>query len=142
MQKFKTTLRGYDPRAVNAFVDDVIKQVEQMILEKKDYLEQIAKLEMEVKHYQTLERSLNQTIIAAQETGEQLRRIVKQESRLIHEEARKNANRIVNDALLRAEKIETQTNLMRKNISVFKHRLRNVIAAQMEMIDEIEILDL
>lgn len=149
MQKFNKTLRGYDPKEVNAFIDDVISRVEKLVLEKKDQEEQTLKLKQEVQdltkqveRYKMIEMTLNKTIVAAQDSGEQIRRIAKQESELIIKEARDNANRIINEALLRAEKTEYQTNLMRKNINVFKRRLRNMITAQLEVIDDIEVLDI
>jgi cell division initiation protein len=149
MQKFKRTLRGYDPKEVNTFLDDVIGQVEKMVLEKKDRDDQITKLKAnitnlsaQIERYKMIEMTLNKTIVAAQDSGEQIRRMAKQESELIINEARKNANRIINEALLRAEKTEYQTNLMRKNISVFKRRLRDMIESQLEIIDDIEVLDI
>ena len=36
MEKFNRTLRGYDPEEVNAFLDKVIGQVEQMVNEIRD----------------------------------------------------------------------------------------------------------
>ena len=35
MEKFNRTLRGYDPVEVNAFLDQVIGQVEKMVSEVK-----------------------------------------------------------------------------------------------------------
>ncbi len=149
MEKFNKTLRGYNPKEVNAFLDEVIGQVEKMVLEIKEkdkqlfsFQDHIKTLETQVERYKAIEHTLNKTIVAAQDSGEHIRRIAKQESDLIVGEARKNANRIVNEALLRAEKIEYHTNLMRKNVSVFKNRLRNVIESQLEVIDDIEILEI
>ena len=102
---------------------------------KKKLLEQIER-------YKAIETTLNKTIVAAQDSGEHIRRIAKQESDLIISEARKNANRIINEALLRAEKIEYQTNTMRKNIITFKNKLRSIIETQLEMVDDIEVLDI
>lgn len=36
MEKFNRALRGYDPEEVNAFLDQVITQVEKMIAEGKE----------------------------------------------------------------------------------------------------------
>ena len=123
MQKIKRTLRGYDPKEVNTFLDDVIGQVEKMVLEKKDRDDQITKLKAnitnlsaQIERYKMIEMTLNKTIVAAQDSGEQIRRMAKQESELIINEARKNANRIINEALLRAEKTEYQTNLITPEI--------------------------
>jgi cell division initiation protein len=149
MEKFNKTLRGYNPKEVNAFLDEVIGQVEKMVLEIKTKdrqligsIERIKQLEEQIDRYKAIESTLNKTIVAAQDSSEQIRRIAKQESELIVNEARKNANRIINESLLRAEKIEYEASTIRKNISVFKRKLRGIIESQLEMIDDIEIIDL
>ena len=149
MEKFNKTLRGYNPKEVNAFLDEVIGQVEQMVAEIKQKDKQllenkahILKLEEQLNRYKSIEKTLNTTIVAAQDSSEQIRRLAKQESEMIVSEARKNANRIVNEALLRAEKTEHEANAVRKNVSVFKRKLRGIIETQLELVDDIEILDL
>ncbi len=149
MEKFNKTIRGYNPKEVNAFLDDVIGKVEKIVAEKnereKQYLELLKKMkvmEEQIERYKAVESTLNKTIVAAQDNGEQIRRIAKHESEIIIGEARRNANRIINEALLRAEKTEYKTNLMRKNVNVFKQKLRNLVESQLEMIDDVEILEI
>lgn len=64
------------------------------------------------------------------------------EKNTIIEEARKNASRIVNDALLRAEKIEIKADTLERNMRIFKKKLKLVVEQQLTVIDEIEDLDL
>ncbi len=149
MKKFNKTLRGYNPEEVNAFLDEVIGRVEKMVMERRknekqmrELLSKVSNLEEQINRYKALEGTMNQTIVAAQDSGEQIRRLAKQERDMVVNEARKNANRIINEALMRSEKIEYQTSIMRKNISLFKKRLRGVIENQLEMIDDIEILEI
>lgn len=163
MQKFNKTLRGYDPKEVNAFIDEVINQVEEMVSEIKEKEKEISSLKEQIKNYDQLENNLNnkmkeqkeiidryksmeltlnQTIVTAQDSGEQIRRLAKQESDIIISDARKNSNRIVNDALIRAEKIEFEVDNLRKNMKVFKNKLRGILQSQLDMVDDIEILDI
>ena len=65
-----------------------------------------------------------------------------EEKNAIIEEARKNASRIVNDALLRAEKIEIKTDTLERNLRIFKKKLKLVVEQQLTVIDEIEELEL
>jgi cell division initiation protein len=163
VQKFNKTLRGYDPKEVNAFIDEVINQVEEMVSEIKEKEKEISSLKEQIKNYDQLENNLNnkmkeqkeiidryksmeltlnQTIVTAQDSGEQIRRLAKQESDIIISDARKNSNRIVNDALIRAEKIEFEVDNLRKNMKVFKNKLRGILQSQLDMVDDIEILDI
>jgi len=148
MEKFSMKVHGYDPKEVNAFLDDVIAQFDKMISELKNNREKISTIEKDkeilteqINRYRALELTMNKTISAAQDSGEQIRRIAKQESDMIITDARNNANRIVGDALLRAEKAEYEAMKLQRNVSLFKKKLRNVIEAQLEMVEDIEKVD-
>lgn len=152
MEKFNRTLRGYDPVEVNSFLDKVIKQVEIMVGELNEKDEKIARLESlqdenialkeKLEQYRRTEETMNKAIMMAQKTGDQMRLQAAREGELIVENAKKNANRIVNDALLRAEKTEYEANNLRRNIVLFKRRLKGIIEAQLEIVDEIDKVDL
>ena len=49
MEKFNRALRGYDPEEVNAFLDQVITQVEKMIAEGKEKDKKISTKDIENK---------------------------------------------------------------------------------------------
>lgn len=142
MEKFNKSLRGYNPAEVNQFIDQVISKVEGMIteIEKKD--REIRALEESLEHYENMEDTLHKAIIMSEETANNRLRMAKQEADIIIEDAKKNANRIVNEALVRAEKTEYEANLLRRNINIFKRRLKAIIEAQLEAIDEIDKVEL
>ena len=149
MNKFNKALRGYNPSEVNKFVDEVIIQVEEMInqLKEKENLiiqkdNEINALKERLDHYETIEGTLNRAILAAEEASDSIKKSARQESGMILEDAKRNASRIVNEALLRAEKTEFEAGMLQKNINVFKRRLRSIIESQLETIDEIETIEL
>ena len=154
MQKFSRTLHGYNPDEVNSFLDDIISQVESMIESNRQKNEEIMLLKNELskiklneeliekgKKFDELESTLNKAITMAENTGEHIRRVANKERELILEDAKRNADIIINDALVRSEKIEYQATLLRKNIIMFKRKLRINLQEQMKLIDEIEVLD-
>ena len=154
MQKFSRTLHGYNPDEVNSFLDDVISQVEAMIESNRQKNQEILILKNELskvkskeeliekgKKFDELEATLNKAIVMAEDTGEHIRRVAKQERDLILEEAKKNASIIINDALVRSEKIEYQATLLRKNIIMFKRKLKINLEEQLKLVDDIEVLD-
>ena len=78
----------------------------------------------------------------AQKTSDQMRIAAHNEAEAILDDAKRNANRIVNEALLRAEKTEHEANMLKRNINIFKRRLRSIIEAQLELVDEIDQVDM
>ena len=152
MEKFNRTLRGYDPDEVNSFLDKVISQVETMISDIKEKDAKIAELERvaqenkalkeKLMQYERMEATLNKTIMMAQKTSEQVRMSTQKECEAVLEDAKRNANRIVNEALLRAEKTEQEANMLRRNINIFKRRVKDIVEAQLEVVNEMDQVEL
>jgi len=158
MDKFNRVLRGYDPEEVNKFLDQVIAQVERMINETKIKDQKILLQEQKIKEleakveefnhvqdklaqYQRTEETLNRAIMMAQKTSDQIKLTAHRESEIILDDAKKNANRIVNESLMKAEKAEMEANMLKRNINIFKRKLRSIIEAQLEMVEDIEKVD-
>lgn len=152
MEKFNRTLRGYDPIEVNQFLDQVIKHVEKMVNDIKEKDARIAELEVmeeenkklreKLVQYTRTEETLNKALFMAQKTSDQMRLAAHRESELIVDDAKKNANRIINEALLRAEKTEMEADMLKRNVNVFKRRLKDIVESQLEVIKDIEKVEL
>lgn len=155
MEKFTRTMRGYDPAEVNRFLDNVIKQVDKMVklIKEKDNairirdqkilalqksISQTNKMKEKLAQYERMEDTLNRAIIMAQKTSDQIKSNAYRESEMLMENAKKNANRIVNEALMQAEKAEIEANRMRRNIIVYKRKLKDLLQSQLDMIEDIE----
>lgn len=152
MEKFSITPKGYDPEEVNRFLDEVIRKVEGIIKvsnEKDERIKMLEKMVADSKNYkdridqyERMEETLNKAILMAQKTSDQIKLSAHQESESLVNEAKSNANRIVNEALIKAEKIENEANLAKRNLTIFKRRLRGVIETQLELIEDIEKIEL
>lgn len=145
MRKFKRSIAGYDVNEVNVFVDDVIRKVENIIKEeekiKRDIYDKdtkIKELEATLEKYKIMENNLNNSILEAQNNVEYIKRVAKSEGDAIISEARKNANRIISDALIRAEKTQYEAELLKKNVNLFKSRVRVMLNQQLDLIDDLD----
>lgn len=145
MRKFKRSIAGYDVNEVNAFVDDVIRKVENIIKEeekiKRDIYDKdtkIKELEATLERYKIMENNLNNSILEAKNNVEYIKRVAKSEGDAIISEARKNANRIISDALIRAEKTQYEAELLKKNVNLFKSRVRVMLNQQLDLIDDLD----
>lgn len=149
MEKFNKTLHGYNPEEVNKFLDNIIGKVENLVEETKDKDTKIIELQKEnqslkqkLLQYERMEGTLNKAIVMAQKTSEQIKVSAHNESETMLEDAKGKANRIINEALLKAEKAEQEANMLRRNINIFKRRVKDIINAQMEVVDEMDDIDL
>lgn len=142
MEKFSTALAGYKKEEVNKFVSDVITQVEAMISDLKNKDEEIDNLKKDILKYQNMEESLNKALLMAEESSNKSKSITTEEEAKIIEKARMNASRIVNEALLEAEKAQKDAMQLKRNIITFKSRLKIILESQLDLVEEIDHLDL
>lgn len=142
MKKFSYEANGYNRGEVNQFISDVITQTEGIIARCKVQSNEIIQLKAELEHYKALEDTLKVAIIKAEETGDNIKRMAREESEIIVTDAKHNANRIVNEALLKAEKIENNAEILEKNMKIFKRKLKLIMEQQMAVVEEIEVLEL
>ena len=142
MKKFDRSINGYNIPEVNRFVDDCVVQVDEMINKLKEKDLEIDRLKKELEHYRKMDDTLNRAIVMAEEASTKYKENSLNESDLIITEAKKNANRIINDALMKAEKIEEDSQRLRRNIVTYKRRIRNIIDEQTQLIDDLDKVDL
>ena len=142
MEKFSYETNGYNRDEVNKFINDVIVQTENIVSRCKKQRDEIESLKKELEHYKNLEKSLNMAILKAEETCDNIKRMARNEAEMIIGDAKGNASRIVNEALLRAEKIENRADILERNLKIFKRKLRIIVEQQMAVVDEIEVLEL
>lgn len=138
MRKFNTVINGYDKKEVNSFLTEVTGEYEKMLEKLKDRDQKIEELNERLSHYKGLETTLNKAILVAEDSSNQIKKIAKDEAKLIIDEAKKNASHIVNDALLKAERTEVEVDNLRRSLKIYKARIKQAIEEQLTIVDDVE----
>ena len=141
MRKFDTVFRGYDKLQVQSCLDEIIKNYEALLNKSKKTEEENKKLLDQIAYYQRIEETMNRAIYTAESAGDQIKSSARKEAEALVSEARHNASRIINDALLKAEKAQNHADQLRRNTDILKRRLRQIIENQLEVINEIDNVD-
>ena len=159
MDNNSKTFKNYTPEQVDQFLDQIIKQVEIMIVDNKSKNREIALRDKKIEElskqvastahmqeklaqYERMEGTLQNAIIMAQRTSDQIKSTAHRESEIILEDAKRNASRIINESLLKAEKADMEAEMLKRNINIFKRKLRGIIEAQLEMVDDIDQVEM
>lgn len=149
MKNFSVTPNGYSQTEVNEFVDIVIARLEKLvkdnnilIQEKNNLQKKVTELESKNKDTIDMETKLNKAIIAVQETSDRMRELARKESTMIIEDAKRNANAIINEALVNAEKTEIEVNMLKKNIKVYKNRVKSLLQSQLEIVEDLDKIEI
>ncbi len=141
MRKFDTVFRGYDKYQVQSCLDEIIKNYESLLNKSKKTEEENKKLLEQISYYQRIEDTMNRAIYTAESAGDQIKNSARKEAEALVSEARHNASRIINDALLKAEKAQNHADQLRRNTNILKRRLKQIIENQLEVINEIDNVD-
>ena len=142
MEKFSYEANGYNRSEVNRFVSDVIRETEGIITRVRKQNTEIEELKKELQHYKEQEANLKDALLKAEETSDNIKKMAREEREMIVTDAKNNASRIVNEALLKAERIELQADTLERNMRIFKKKLRSIMDQQMAVVEEIELLEL
>ena len=141
MRKFNTVFHGYDKYQVQKCIDDIINNYEVLLNKSKKTEEQNKVLREKIQYYERIEDSMNRAIFTAETAGDQIKSSARKEAEALITEARHNASRIINDALLKAEKAQNHADQLKRNTNILKRRLRQIIENQLEVIEEMDKVD-
>lgn len=134
-KEFSKVFRGYAEDEVNEFLDQIIKDFEILLREKKELEDKVTTMTEQMNRYNMLEDTLQKSIIVAQEAAEEVRRNSQKEAKLIVKEAEKNADRIVNEALAKARKVTIEIDELKKQSKVFRNRFKMLVEAQLDLLN-------
>ena len=140
--RFSIEENGYNKAEVNKLIDDVIVQTEGIIERVKKQSKEIKELKEELEKYKRMEDTLKSSMYKAEVASNNIKKQAIDEGKMIVEDAKRNASRIVNDALIRSEQIELKADTLERNVRIFEKKLKLIVEQQLAVVDEIEELDL
>lgn len=134
-KEFGKSFRGYNEEAVDQFLDQIIKEFELMIKERKQLKEKLEQTEHRLAHYTKIDETLTKSLVLAQSTSDRLRTDAEKEAERVRIEAEKEANRIVNAAWEKSREIEKEMASLKNRANVFRNRFKLLIGSQLAMLE-------
>ena len=139
MRKFNNSFPGYNKNEVNSFVSNVTTEYESMLNNLKQRDKEIESLKKELQHYKNIEGTLNRAILIAEESSQNIKKTAFDETKVMIEDAKRNASRIINNALIKAEKVEMEAENLKRQVERYKKRYKNILEEQLDEIEKFEI---
>ncbi len=135
--KFRKVVRGYSEDQVNEVLDSIIRDYEMYIKENIELKDRISVLNEGIQHYKNIEESLQNTLIVAQQTGEEIKKNAYEKAENIVKEAELRAQRVVQDANAEVMKIKFEYEEMRKRLHLFKSKSESLLLSQLELLKQL-----
>lgn len=148
-KEFPVKMRGYDQDEVNDYLDQIIKDYEMLLKQKKEAEKKLNFAEEKLANYDQMHDSLNKSILVAQEAADRLKQNAEKEADMITKEAQSeagnvkheaenHADELLKDAVNKARRIEQETEELRKQSRIFRQRLQLMIESQLELVKKEE----
>ncbi len=138
MRKFRTSFSGYNKDDVNAFVSEVIREYESILEKLRNSTKEMEMLNRELERYKSIEKSMNDTLLVAQEVSANAQKTAIAEGKLIIEDAKNNASKIVNNSLIKAQNIEREAEELKRKVISYKRRFIALVESQMDDVNKFD----
>lgn len=108
-QQFSTRVfRGYDIQEVDAFLEDVAEDYEQLLRENALLKEQLAALEERLRGLEERERSLQEVLVTTQRVTEEMKEAARREAQLLVREAELQGEKLLEAARAEEARIKNE----------------------------------
>lgn len=133
----KQMMNGYNVEEVDEFLDDITACYEKLYKDSNENQEKIDKLQGNLENYKKIEGTLNNTLIIAQSTAEDIKNVAKQQADQIIKDAESEAKQSL--ATLEQQIIIKQKELedLQKQFDVYKAKMESLLISQLELIKDI-----
>lgn len=138
-QQFKKGMRGYDAVEVETFLEMLSNEVEQLLRENKDLRDKAIEFETQLADYRNMEKTLQQTLMQAQEASGKSIENSRKEASLILQEAQIKASQIVEKARLDFAHAKEEIATLRARKDSILSKLKVLLKSEIDLISALEI---
>mgnify|MGYP001630551623 CR=1 FL=1 len=137
-KQFSRQLKGYNVDEVDDFLDEISADYERAMLMNKNLEDKISELENILQEYKNAEGSLQDTLLIAKQTADNIRQSAETEANKVLDEAEKvYRDKTGNiDGIIEGKKQEL--NNIQESINVFKRKSEALLVAQLEILKTFE----
>ena len=119
----KQVMNGYSVEEVDDFLDDLTVDYTKNYKEITELKNKVTELTKSLEHYKTIEETLQNTLIMAQTTAEDVKKVAKQQADQIINEAKgtaqKQANDLENEIIAKKKQMED----VKKQFNIYKAKM-------------------
>ena len=133
----KQMMNGYSVEEVDDFLDEVSADYAKKNKELTEVAKRVGDLEKELEKYKGIESTLQNTLVMAQSTAEEVKNVARQQADQLITEAKAAAQKESND--LEQQTIYKKQALedMQKKFDIYKAKMESLLISQLELIKEI-----
>ena len=133
----KQIVNGYSVEEVDDFLDELTVEYSKNYKEVSELRAKVEELNNSLIQYKTLESTLQNTLVMAQSTAEEVKNVAKQKADQIVDEAKANAQKQVdelnNEILLKQKELDD----VKKQFDIYKAKMESLLISQLELLKDV-----
>ncbi|MGF1508322.1 MAG: DivIVA domain-containing protein [Myxococcota bacterium] len=134
-QHFRNKLWGYDPKEVDAFLDVVAAEFEDVIRENKGLKDDLQRRDAELQRFREREKDLKETMITATRTTEDIKQNAHKEAEIVLARAEAQAEQVVQNAHSRLVRVIDDLDELKRQKVQFEETLRSLVQSHLKLLE-------
>ncbi len=133
----KQMMNGYNVEDVDEFLDELTLDYTKNYKEVNELRDKVDELNKTLEHYKTIEETLQNTLVMAQSTAEDVKKVARQQADQIINEAKGTAQKQASDldSEIVAKKKELED--VKKQFDIYKAKMESLLISQLELLKDI-----
>lgn len=133
----KQMVNGYSVEEVDDFLDELTIDYSKNYKEVTELRARVEELNNSLEQYKNIESTLQNTLVMAQTTAEEVKNVAKQKADQIVEEAKSNAQKQVdelnNEILMKQKELDD----VKKQFDIYKAKMESLLISQLELLKDV-----
>ena len=130
-------VNGYSVEEVDDFLDELTVEYSKNYKEVNELRTKVEELNNSLVQYKSIESTLQNTLVMAQTTAEEVKNVAKQKADQIVDEAKANAQKQVdelnNEILIKQKELDD----VKKQFDIYKAKMESLLISQLELLKDI-----
>ena len=135
-KRFSKKINGYNADEVDDFLDQVTDDYEKIYRENAELRDAIEECNKELERYKNVEQTLQNTLVMAQTTAEDIKLNAQSRAEQIIREAQCEARKASEEITKEEFEIRRRTEELKRQFSVYKAKMEALLISQLELLQE------
>lgn len=134
----KQMMNGYSVDEVDDFLDEITVDYEKAYKELSELRTKVEDLNASLEQYKTIEGTLQNTLLMAQSTAEEVKNVAKKQAEQIVNDAKQQAQQAASD--IEKEMVLKQKKLddVKKQFDIYKAKMESLLISQLELLKDVK----
>lgn len=135
-KRFSKSIKGYNLDEVDDFLDQLTIDYEKLYKENNELKNQLEDSKKDLEHYKNVEQTLQNTLIMAQSTADDIKANAQTRADQIIRDAQSEARRATDEITKEEFEIRKRTEELKRQLGVYKAKMEALLISQLEMLQD------